>query len=82
MQLGKTILFTDTADWSDEEIVLAYRSQHHIEEPFKQMKNPHFLRFTPHSRRANPLGTYTPVAGTPIVYLLSLRFSCKLPLAV
>src|SRR5205823_2672977 len=32
VQLGKTLLFTDNADWSDEEIVLAYRSQYHIEE--------------------------------------------------
>ena len=43
LQFGKTILFTDNADWSEEEIVLAYRSQHHIEDAFKQMKNPHFL---------------------------------------
>lgn len=47
VQLGKTILFTDNADWLDEEIVLAYRSQYHIEEAFKQMKNPHFLRWSP-----------------------------------
>ena len=47
MQLGKTLLFTDNADWSDEEIVLAYRSQYHIEEAFKQMKDPHFLRWSP-----------------------------------
>lgn len=47
VQLGKTILFTDNADWSDEEIVLAYRSQYHIEEAFKQMKDPHFLRWSP-----------------------------------
>lgn len=47
VQLGKTILFTDNADWSDEEIVLAYRSQYHIEEAFKRMKNPHFLRWSP-----------------------------------
>ena len=46
-QLGKTILFTDNGDWSDEEIVLAYRSQSHIEEAFKQMKDPHFLRWSP-----------------------------------
>ena len=43
VQLGKTILFTDNADWSDEDIVLAYRSQYHIENAFRQMKNPHFL---------------------------------------
>lgn len=47
LQLGKTILFTDNADWSDEEIVLAYRSQYHIEDAFKQMKNPHFLHWSP-----------------------------------
>ncbi|MFN0103333.1 MAG: IS1634 family transposase [Bryobacteraceae bacterium] len=43
VQFGKTILFTDNDDWSDERIVLAYRSQYHIEDAFKQMKNPHFL---------------------------------------
>jgi transposase len=47
VQFGKTILFTDNADWADEEIVLAYRSQYHIEEAFKQMKNPHFLGWSP-----------------------------------
>ena len=47
VQLGKTILFTDNADWSDEEIVLAYRSQYHIEDAFKQMKHPHFLHWSP-----------------------------------
>lgn len=47
VQLGKTLLFTDNADWSDEEIVLAYRSQYHIEDAFKQMKNPHFLHWSP-----------------------------------
>lgn len=47
VQFGKTILFTDNADWSDEDIVLAYRSQYHIEDAFKQMKNPHFLGWSP-----------------------------------
>ena len=47
VQLGKTILFTDNADWPDQDIVLAYRSQHHIEDAFKQMKNPHFLGWSP-----------------------------------
>src|ERR1019366_674905 len=39
VQLGKTILFTDNADWLDEDIVLAYRSQYHIENAFRQTKN-------------------------------------------
>jgi transposase len=47
VQLGKTLLFTDNADWSDEEIVLAYRSQYHIEDAFKQMKHPYFLHWSP-----------------------------------
>lgn len=47
VQLGKTILFTDNAGWSDEDIVLAYRSQYHIEDAFRQMKNPHFLGWSP-----------------------------------
>jgi len=47
VQFGKTILFTDNADWSEEQIVQAYRSQYHIEDAFKQMKNPHFLGWSP-----------------------------------
>ena len=47
VQFGKTILFTDNHDWSDDQIVLAYRSQYHIEDAFKQMKNPHFLSWSP-----------------------------------
>src|SRR6266566_2332055 len=45
--LGKTILFTDNDDWSNEEIVSGYRSQHNIESAFRDMKNPHFLGWTP-----------------------------------
>jgi transposase len=45
--LGKTILFTDNADWTNEEIVLGYRAQHHIESAFRDMKNPHFLGWSP-----------------------------------
>jgi transposase len=45
--LGKTILFTDHADWSNEQIVRAYRSQYHVEEAFKQMKDTKYLSFRP-----------------------------------
>lgn len=45
--LGKTILFTDRGDWTDEQIVLGYRSQYHVEDAFRSMKNPHFLAFRP-----------------------------------
>ena len=45
--LGKTILFTDHANWSDEEVVTAYRGQHHVENAFRQMKDVHYVRFRP-----------------------------------
>jgi transposase len=45
--LGKTILFTDNDGWTNEEIVLGYRAQHHIESAFRDMKNPHFLGWSP-----------------------------------
>src|SRR6266704_3608759 len=45
--LGKTILFTDNNDWTNEEIVSGYRAQHHIESAFRDMKNPHFLGWSP-----------------------------------
>ena len=44
---GKTILFSDNDTWSDEEIIRAYRGQFHIEDAFKQMKNPHFVSWRP-----------------------------------
>ena len=46
-QFGKTILFTGNDGWTDEQIVSAYRSQYHIEDAFKQMKNPHLLGWSP-----------------------------------
>lgn len=45
--LGKRILFTDNHDWSTTDIILAYRSQHHVEAAFRRMKNPHFVSWEP-----------------------------------
>jgi len=45
--LGKTILFTDNHQWTDEQIVAAYRAQYKIEHAFREMKNPHFLGWNP-----------------------------------
>lgn len=45
--LGKHILFTDRADWSNEQIVTAYRSQSSIEDAFKEMKHPRCLGWQP-----------------------------------
>lgn len=44
---GKTILFTDHEDWNDAQIVLGYRAQSKIEDVFKLMKHPTFLRWQP-----------------------------------
>lgn len=46
-RFGKTILFTDHMDWSPEQVVAAYRGQHHIEDAFKVMKNPHVVSWKP-----------------------------------
>lgn len=45
--LGKRILFTDNHAWTTEEIILAYRSQHHVEAAFRTMKNPYFVGWEP-----------------------------------
>ncbi|MDR2338353.1 MAG: IS1634 family transposase [Deltaproteobacteria bacterium] len=45
--LGKTILFTNRHEWSNEKIVSTYRSQFHVEESFKQMKDVNYLSFIP-----------------------------------
>jgi transposase len=45
--LGKTVLFTDQSGWSNEQIVRAYRSQYHVEDAFKQMKDTKYLSFRP-----------------------------------
>ena len=37
--LGKNIIITDNHDWSTEDIIVTYRSQHIIEDIFKQMKD-------------------------------------------
>ncbi|MDR1487191.1 MAG: IS1634 family transposase, partial [Deltaproteobacteria bacterium] len=45
--LGKTALFTNRSDFSNEEIVGAYRSACHAEHAFKQMKDPEHLTTEP-----------------------------------
>ncbi|HMB05030.1 MAG TPA: IS1634 family transposase, partial [Isosphaeraceae bacterium] len=45
--LGKTILFTDQANWSAAEIVRGYRSQHQVESAFRCLKSPHHVSLRP-----------------------------------
>jgi transposase len=46
-RLGRTLLITDRMDWSEVEVISAYRSLSSIEETFRNMKNTHFLSFQP-----------------------------------
>jgi len=45
--LGKTVLFTNRHDWTNEEITAAYRSAWHIEHAFRQMKDTDHLTVRP-----------------------------------
>jgi transposase len=47
MCLGKSILFINRFEWTTEEILSTYRSQYHVEENFKQLKNIKYLTFRP-----------------------------------
>lgn len=44
---GKRILLTNRDEWSTEEIVLAYRGQHHVEAVFRQCKDEEHLAIRP-----------------------------------
>lgn len=44
---GKSVLFTDRHDWSNEQIVAAYRGQSQVEAAFRRMKDPHFVSWEP-----------------------------------
>jgi transposase len=44
---GKRILFTDRDDWPLAEVIAAYRSQHHVESDFRQMKDRTVVSFNP-----------------------------------
>jgi transposase len=46
-RLGKTILFTDQDEWPDAQIVRGYRSQHHVEDAFRDLKNTEHLALRP-----------------------------------
>jgi transposase len=44
---GKRVLFTDRDDWDVADVVGAYRSQHHVESDFRQMKDRTVVSFNP-----------------------------------
>jgi transposase len=44
---GKRVLFTDHDDWDVADVIAAYRSQHHVESDFRQMKDRTVVSFNP-----------------------------------
>lgn len=46
-QLGRTLMVTSQLEWSEKEIIDAYRSQQYIEGAFKLMKNKDYLHWQP-----------------------------------
>jgi transposase len=46
-RLGKRIMCTDNDDWSADRIILGCRAQHLVETAIRQMKNPHWVSFSP-----------------------------------
>ena len=44
---GKTILFTDHADWSTAQIITAYRDAWHVAQTFRDLKQAPWLRWQP-----------------------------------
>ena len=44
---GKTILFTDHAEWSTAQIVTTYRDGWHVEDTFRDRKQPSWLHWQP-----------------------------------
>jgi transposase len=44
---GTRVLFTDHDDWEVADVIAAYRSQHHVESDFRQMKDRTVVSFNP-----------------------------------
>jgi len=71
--LGKTVLFTDQSEWTNEQVVAAYRSQYHVEDAFKQMKNTKYLTFNPIRHFTDPQ-----ICVHAFYCVLALTLSCLL----
>lgn len=79
-ELGKTVLFTDRDDFSNEEIIGAYRSSWHIENAFKQMKNSNHLAVRPMFHWTDEkirVHIFTCVLAFRLCYLLKKELSAK-----
>lgn len=71
---GKRILITSQPDWSPAEIVGAYRSQSHVEDSFRQLKNRHVVSFSPMHHWTDDhirVHTFTCVLALQIAHLMT-----------
>ncbi len=77
--LGKTILFTDNDEWSTTEIVRAYRAGHHIEDAFREMKDPQHIALRPQYHWTDQkvrVHVFTCVLALTLVSLLRRELHC------
>lgn len=65
---GRTPIYTDQHEWSDEEIVRAYRSKAVVEEEFRRLKDTEYLADTPQYH-----WTDSKIKGHPLICFLALQ---------
>ncbi len=71
---GKRILITNQQDWTPAEIVAAYRSQSHVEDSFRQLKDRHVVSFSPMHHWTDDhirVHTFTCVLALQIAHLMT-----------
>lgn len=71
---GKRILITNQNRWTPEEIVGAYRSQSHVEDSFRQLKDRHVVSFSPMHHWTDDhirVHTFTCVLALQIAHLMT-----------
>ncbi len=76
--LGRTILFTNHADWSPEALIWGYREQYIVEHAFRKMKSPTSIQIRPmyhYSNRSIRAHVYVCVLSLLLLSLLRLTLS-------
>jgi transposase len=54
-RLGRTVILTDHKDWEEAQIVSALREQSHVEEDFRQLKDPEWASCVPLRHQKDPM---------------------------
>ncbi|WP_035774976.1 hypothetical protein, partial [Arthrobacter sp. H5] len=71
---GKRVLITNQQNWTVAEVVAAYRSQSHVEDAFRQLKDPHVVSFSPMHHWTEDhirVHTYTCVLALQVAHLMT-----------